>query len=215
MLQRLWGNKAIFEDYGSTETGSLAGECPSGNLHVWNDRIYFEILNSDTSEMSRFGKGKLVVTPLYREAMPLIRYLIEDEVELSPSQCSCASSRPIIKVYGRESDSIQTQNRRFFPRDLEDVIYLATLKVPVYFWKAEFDETNLTVLFHCEPHKAIETEKLIRSAIQNQLKVNADIVFCNQNAFLDSDLFEQKHHFSKPKFVLRKDTYENNYPTLR
>jgi phenylacetate-coenzyme A ligase PaaK-like adenylate-forming protein len=70
-IASIWGVPVV-EEYGATETGSLAGQCPAGRLHLWADRAIFEVLAG--GRLSPAGRGQLVVTPLYREAMPLLRY---------------------------------------------------------------------------------------------------------------------------------------------
>jgi phenylacetate-CoA ligase len=40
-ISELWGGARVIEDYGSTETTSLAGECSQGVLHAWADRFLF------------------------------------------------------------------------------------------------------------------------------------------------------------------------------
>ncbi|MGH8918227.1 MAG: phenylacetate--CoA ligase family protein, partial [Actinomycetes bacterium] len=72
-ISQLWGVPVV-EEYGSTETGSLAGECAAGRLHLWADRVIFEVYDPRTGRVTQDGRGQLVATTLYREAMPLIRY---------------------------------------------------------------------------------------------------------------------------------------------
>jgi phenylacetate-CoA ligase len=89
----IWGVPVV-EEYGSTETGSLAGQCPHGELHLWADRAIFEVHDPATGSTTSDGRGQLVVTPLYREAMPLLRYNLEDDVEISAAPCRAAGCRP-------------------------------------------------------------------------------------------------------------------------
>src|SRR6185437_4328586 len=61
-IAETWGVPVV-EEYGSTETGSLAGECPMGRLHLWADRAVFEVFDPDTERTRPDGHGQLVVTP--------------------------------------------------------------------------------------------------------------------------------------------------------
>src|SRR5262249_24402315 len=90
-IQELWGDVRVFEDYGSTETGSLAGDCASGNLHSWTYRLLYEVVAPDMQQVALEGVGLLAITPLFREAQPLLRYLVGDRVELRANACSCGS----------------------------------------------------------------------------------------------------------------------------
>jgi phenylacetate-CoA ligase len=99
-IGEIW-SAAVVEEYGATETGSLAGECPLGQLHLWADRAVFEVHDPRTGVTGVDGRGQLVVTPLFRQAMPLLRYNIEDEVEVSYEQCACGWHLPTVRVLGR------------------------------------------------------------------------------------------------------------------
>ena len=122
MLSKLWGGKRIIEDYGSTETGSLAGECQFGRLHLWDDRVHFEV--RDGADLRHHGTGSLLVTPLLREAMPLVRYELGDHVTISPADCPCGSSHATVSIAGRETGA-------FRARDLEEIIYAQRWGGPV------------------------------------------------------------------------------------
>ncbi|MGH3801315.1 MAG: phenylacetate--CoA ligase family protein, partial [Pseudonocardiaceae bacterium] len=61
-IQHLWGGIPVLQDYGSTETGSLAGECPDGRLHLWADRFLAEVYDPETGRSLREGSGQLVIT---------------------------------------------------------------------------------------------------------------------------------------------------------
>ncbi len=62
-LSEIWGGIPVVEEYGSTETGTIAGQCPEGRLHLWADRAVFEVYDPATGELSPTGRGQMVVTP--------------------------------------------------------------------------------------------------------------------------------------------------------
>src|SRR5262249_2348943 len=92
-ISEIWGVPVI-DEYGCTEIGSLACRCPHDVMHFWADRVKAEVYDADTDTISSRGVGELVLTPLYLEAMPLIRYNIHDLVELSDVECECGWQLP-------------------------------------------------------------------------------------------------------------------------
>jgi phenylacetate-CoA ligase len=67
-----------YDSYGLSELfgPGVAFECPERDgLHIWHDVYLVEIINPETGEQLGEGeRGELVVTPLVKEAMPLLRY---------------------------------------------------------------------------------------------------------------------------------------------
>jgi phenylacetate-CoA ligase len=133
-ISETWGVPVV-EEYGSTETGSLAGACPVGALHLWSDRVLFEVLNPQTGELSREGTGQLVVTPLFRRAMPLLRYNLEDDVTISSAPCSCGWALPTVKVFGRSAFAHRVQGVPVTQDVLDDAVFALPITDGVTFWR--------------------------------------------------------------------------------
>jgi phenylacetate-coenzyme A ligase PaaK-like adenylate-forming protein len=135
----------VVEEYGSTETGSLAGECPQGRLHLWADRAVFEVYHPDTGRVTADGAGQLVVTPLFREAMPLLRYNLEDDVEVSYAGCGCGWTLPTVRVLGRSAFGHQVAGRTVTQARLEDLVFGLPVQHGVLFWRARAEQRRLQV----------------------------------------------------------------------
>jgi phenylacetate-CoA ligase len=114
----------MIDIYSSAECGILACEChDSGMLHLQSELAYFEILDSEDHPAAPGSWGRLVVTPLYNFAMPLVRYETGDFVRLRQS-CSCGRPHPTIdRTVGRPSNLLQMPNGDFFrpPIDREEI----------------------------------------------------------------------------------------------
>lgn len=105
----------ILNHYGCTETYGIAFSCPQGNMHVLNDNVVVEIVNDNYDTVSEGEKGKICVTSLNNKAMPLIRYMLDDEALLvqEKSRCPCGHKGSIIKILsGRVTEYIQLENNR-------------------------------------------------------------------------------------------------------
>lgn len=91
--------------YGSEETDGLGGSCEHHcGLHFMDDRFFLELVDSGTSQPVSPGEsGEMVITSLYAEASPLIRYRLGDIIEPIDRPCSCGRPWPLISVKGRAS----------------------------------------------------------------------------------------------------------------
>lgn len=143
-ISRIWGVPVV-EEYGSTETGSLAGECRYGRLHLWADRAIFEVYDPGSGTLRREGRGQLVVTPLFREAMPLLRYNLEDEVEVSYDDCACGWALPIVRVYGRSAFGYPVAGATITQHRLEDLVFRLPEAYGVVFWRAKAEPERLLI----------------------------------------------------------------------
>ncbi|MFI5910819.1 AMP-binding protein [Dactylosporangium sp. NPDC051541] len=137
-IGRIWGAPVV-EEYGATETGTLAGECEHGAMHLWADRAVFEVQDPATGELRPAGRGSLVVTPLFREAMPLLRYAIEDEVEVEYRDCPCGWHLPTVRLLGRGNNGGLTQ------LGLEELVFALPDDFGVWFWRALVDGPSVRV----------------------------------------------------------------------
>jgi phenylacetate-CoA ligase len=169
-ISRLWGVPVV-EEYGSTETGSLAGECSAGRLHLWADRVLFEVRDPQTGRIGREGAGQLVVTPLYREAMPLLRYNLEDNVEVSYDPCECGWLLPTIRVLGRAVYGHKVGDTLVTQFDLEDLVFTLPEEYEVLFWRARAEADRLRVEIETPARHAAAATAELSAAVRRKLGV--------------------------------------------
>lgn len=75
--------------YGSRETPSVSAECEHGQRHV-NSRYVVEICDPDTHEVLPEGRrGQILLTDLFNDVTPLIRYEIGDLGAIEWRDCEC------------------------------------------------------------------------------------------------------------------------------
>lgn len=107
LVERVLDCKAICE-YGCTELGIIAFECPEGGLHLFHENMIFEFL-IDGRPAAVGEQAELVVTNLNDFVAPLIRYSVGDMVVPSDRRCSCGRSLPLIEsIGGRAHAKIRT-----------------------------------------------------------------------------------------------------------
>ena len=111
-------NCPVRETYGNSEIVASASECDSGQLHLWPELGYVEILRS--SESGTNDKiGDLIGTSILNVDMPLIRYRLGDRVTLATREysCPCGRTLPVLKsVEGRADDVLYTSDGRIVGR---------------------------------------------------------------------------------------------------
>lgn len=123
-IQTLWGCKA-YDNYGSVETGAPTFECEKQNgLHINEDAYLFEIVDPQTGQPVADGQeGELVVTTLFKEAAPFIRYRIGDITSFMIDTCACGMTFKRMKpVRGRADDMIKVKGVAIYPTDFEPSI---------------------------------------------------------------------------------------------
>jgi phenylacetate-CoA ligase len=93
----------IADTYGAQETGHIAAQCPDcGEYHASADATVVEILRDDGSPAAPGEIGRVIVTPLYGYAMPLIRYELGDFAEVGSVDPNCERRLPRLRrIMGR------------------------------------------------------------------------------------------------------------------
>ncbi|KAF5042381.1 Phenylacetate-coenzyme A ligase [anaerobic digester metagenome] len=115
-----------YDSYGLSELfgPGVAFECPEQDgLHIWHDSYLVEIIDPATGEQLGPGeRGELVVTPLVKEAMPLIRYRTGDITMLLEDDCPCGRTRRIARFSGRVDDMLIIRGINVFPSQIEHIL---------------------------------------------------------------------------------------------
>ncbi|OPX61917.1 MULTISPECIES: phenylacetate--CoA ligase family protein [unclassified Methanoregula] len=129
MLENRLGITA-YDSYGLSELfgPGVAFECQERDgLHIWHDCYLVEIIDPQTGEHVADGEhGELVVTPLVKEAMPLLRYRTGDVTMLMEDGCLCRRGKKIARITGRSDDMLVIRGINVFPSQIEHVL----LKIP-------------------------------------------------------------------------------------
>jgi phenylacetate-CoA ligase len=97
-----------FDVISNAELGIIACECPSHQgYHLQNELARIELLDERNRPVKAGQWGRVVATPLYNFAMPLIRYDTGDWAKLKGT-CPCGRHHALIDpVYGRPSNLLR------------------------------------------------------------------------------------------------------------
>lgn len=135
-IEDIFGAKA-YNIYGLTELmGPGVGiECEAQKgLHVPEDIYYPEIIDPNTLKtLGHNEKGELVLTNLYREGMPIIRFRTKDITSITYDQCECGRTLArISRITGRSDDMIKVKGVAIFPSQIETALLKAGDVEPHY-----------------------------------------------------------------------------------
>jgi len=120
--KRVFG-ATIVNRYASKEVYDIAHQCPSGNqLHVAAEAMIFEVLDENDRPCPPGVPGRVIVTPFYCTAQPMIRYDQGDVVTLG-EPCSCGRNLPVIvELNGRTIHLFRRPNGKRFSLRLPDTL---------------------------------------------------------------------------------------------
>lgn len=103
-VQKAFGQKMISE-YGATEAGIIAFECPEGYMHINMENVILEEVD-----------GEAVVTNLNSYSFPIIRYKIGDSIKLAPKNFRCTCGREhdvLLEVLGRVGKRVEGKSNDY------------------------------------------------------------------------------------------------------
>ena len=104
----------VSDKYGSSENLALAIECKEGSRHVFENVGLLEIIDDSGVKVPNGDHGRIVLTTLVNELMPLVRYQIGDLGTLDAGgTCLCGRTSPVLRwIQGREDDVVVASDGR-------------------------------------------------------------------------------------------------------
>jgi len=189
------------EVYGLSEIigPGVACSCKESELlHVFEDHFYFEIIDSETGEIKPEGeRGELVITPLTKQALPLLRYRTGDITSITKEPCKCG--RTLLRmesIVGRADDMLIISGVNVYPSQIEHVI-ANTEGVTLNYQIIAEKKGHLDKLeIHVEVSDEIMSDSLgemaiikkkIQSALLNNLYINANVILVQPRSLARSE----------------------------
>jgi phenylacetate-CoA ligase len=177
MRRRIAGELGVelYDIYGLTEIYgpgigmSCKHEC---GMHVWDDYLYFEIIDTKTGKVVPEGVlGELVITTLRKEGAPLIRYRTHDLTRFLPGRCACGLEYPRIDTLtGRSDDMVKVRGALIYPSRVDEL--LATVDGVSSEYQIMIDHLNgrdiLTLFFETALKDAAKTA--LEKTVERQFK---------------------------------------------
>jgi phenylacetate-CoA ligase len=125
VIGKIYGAKFL-SLLGQNEIGG-AIPCEHNVLHLPSFVMFTELYHDDGTEARPGEKANSVVTPTWREAQPILRYKTGDVIILDPDPCECGLPLPTMQIMGRKRTEVAIGKKKFFPIELEDILYNSKL----------------------------------------------------------------------------------------
>ena len=190
-MEDFWGVK-LAEWYGSTQAaGSHMFSCEGGlhfddgrlrMLHNLDHRIYCEVLDLETGQPVKSGEyGELVITNLYNENFPIIRFRTHDRVRFRDAgYCDCG--RPFSGIesgsVSRVDDMLKVRGQNLWPDSVGAVIFNHP-EIEEYqglVWVDETGRERVRVSVEFRPGSPPgEARDALRARLRDEIKQRTDI----------------------------------------
>ena len=150
--------------YGAYEMNSIAWECDHKTMHIDADAVILEIINE--GEPVTGESGEVIVTNLWNEAMPFIRYRLGDIGVVSDDICACGRGLPVLQdIQGRTDDFIVLPTGELVPPTRPIAIFFATPGIEQFI---VIQDTKEHITVKVVPQKGFTTE--IEKTLMDRLK---------------------------------------------
>ena len=197
-LEETWGMKVMNSNYGVSDVlCNFAGQCTEQNdLHYLAlDVMFPELVNPDSLERLPWEadrEGELVLTNLYKECQPLVRFRTGDLVRLTSTEiCLCGRTAPRFRVIGRIDDMVTVRGVNVFPSTLSSAVhsqielngqYRVRLRKP-----PPYDQLPLEVELAKGVSNSNLVSKTLTQAIAKALRITVDLTLLKSGALSRTD----------------------------
>jgi phenylacetate-CoA ligase len=118
------------DNYGLTEVmgPGVSGECLTSrnHQHIVEDHFYWEVIDPHTLEVlpeDSEREGELVLTPLLKKGIPVLRYRTRDLTSITTKPCGCGrTTARMAKVRHRTDDMLIIRGTNVYPSQVEDIL---------------------------------------------------------------------------------------------
>ena len=123
-LGKVYGAK-VLSLLGQNEIGFPGIPCELNHMHVPQFMMFTELVHPDGTPAQPGERANTIVTPTFKRAQPLLRYVTGDTVVWHEETCECGLPLPRMEILGRAHTIIETNGHSIFPIELEDALYKA------------------------------------------------------------------------------------------
>ncbi len=149
----------------------MSAECIEGRngSHIQEDHFLPEIVDPESGEPLPPGSfGELVLTPITREALPLIRFRTGDVTSLDVTPCPCGrTTARMSRIRGRLDDMLIIRGVNLYPSEVERILLGVEGLPPHYQVVVERVGTLDQLMLLCEPAGDEFDRELLRSRLEH------------------------------------------------
>ena len=165
-ISKIWGADT-YGIYGSEETDGIGAECRYHNgYHILNDFLILEVLDPESLMPANTNIGVLAITQLEYDGTVLIRYLLNDIVEITNGGCSCDCQVPKIRILGRRKQTLHLfDGRKVSLSSIEDALKEVFPKMPIYQLIIEHHKDHDVIMLNIKSIKDAEKAEKVKTSI--------------------------------------------------
>jgi phenylacetate-CoA ligase len=182
--------KSIFEEWGieifvQSGTGDFCWiniECDKHNgFHAPDDLTFVEILDPATDRPQESGRrGELAITTMEMEAAPVMRFKMDDIVEMNVDTCDCGRTTSRLFYYDRKTNETKIGEKSVFPIEIRELLeeFPATRDgvCQIIQYAEKMDKLKLRAVFDESITKnTTELENGIKKSIESALGIKSEI----------------------------------------
>ncbi len=131
VLRQAFPAATILETWAATEHVALAVACSLGHLHINEDAAIVEAVDADHRPVADGEWSEhVLITNLLNHTQPLLRYRLDDRVQIDTTPCPCGSPFHRVDVEGRTDDTIFLDDGADFQAHTPIPFEIALLGVP-------------------------------------------------------------------------------------
>ena len=167
-IEKIFGGE-VYGFYGAAEFGIIAQECRQRNgFHINEEGCVVEVI--DDKELP-VGFGRLIITSLTNEVMPLIRYSIGDVGKIDNGECGCGVNLKKIHIIGRKSSVFNSSIRKIHEFEFNNILGKYGREIHQFAVFQKSDSHLIISVVANNWNKAIEEEiiKELKNNIDNRL----------------------------------------------
>lgn len=172
LLEDVFDTK-VFDQYGCREIPGIACECKYGNMHIMTEMAYVESVKDNGEDT-----GRLIITSLVNQAMPLIRYEVGDTGNLKEGSCECGLPYPIMEMgMCRSNDIIKTKSgKHIYPSYFVHLMDEFDFVKQYQFRQVSIDKVDLHVVTNVSDECFSVMLKKITAKIQSDYSNELDLM---------------------------------------
>jgi phenylacetate-CoA ligase len=203
-IKTVW-NVDLFQTYGTTESGGPLALCCSRNkMHLSCHRYLFEVLD-EQGESHPEGTGMLVVTSLWLEAVPLVRYRLGDIATIERRPCECGWILPTVRVHRRKEALIRTMDVELDPTVIDDLVHTLPKEYGAMFWRARYDDRQLAIEVESVSERGMHVVSELVEAFRTRFGIVPEIHAVPQGRLLPGSALTARAPVTKPRRLFRMD----------
>jgi len=169
-IKRAWGIKTC-NSWGCTEIGEAAVEIQdTPGMIIWEDGVILEVVDDNLNPVTDpKDAAKLLATSLVNKSLPMIRYEIDDLIEIGKGYTEYPAYSRIMRILGRATDWLLYNGIKVHPMAFRDI--LDAVKEVEEFQVIQTEEGgNLKLVCNGEPNKEEIIETIKTNLIKDGLK---------------------------------------------